>query len=85
MPTYGFVVNPFRTGEKLTDLILKGIDALLSIGGWTGSIYYSTAVGTANNRTAFVKAIVDMADQYGLDGIDFEWVKLCWDVASTTF
>ncbi|KAF9482667.1 glycoside hydrolase family 18 protein [Pholiota conissans] len=51
----------------------NGIDALLSIGGWTGSIYYSTAVGTADNRTAFVKAVVDMANQYGLDGIDFDW------------
>ncbi|CAA7268345.1 unnamed protein product [Cyclocybe aegerita] len=50
-----------------------GVDALLSVGGWTGSIYFSSAVGNAANRTAFVKTVVNMAKQYGLDGIDFDW------------
>ncbi|KAH9477623.1 Chitinase A1 [Psilocybe cubensis] len=49
------------------------VDALLSIGGWTGSIYYSTAVGSADNRTTFVKAILDLVNTYALDGIDFDW------------
>jgi len=52
--------------------ILKGVEALLSLGGWTGSRYFSTAVGSPENRTTFVKAVVDIADKYGLDGIDFE-------------
>ncbi|KJA18752.1 glycoside hydrolase family 18 protein [Hypholoma sublateritium FD-334 SS-4] len=51
----------------------NGVDALLSVGGWTGSLYYSTAVATADNRTAFVKAVVGLVTQYGLDGIDFDW------------
>ena len=50
------------------------MDALLSIGGWTGSIYFSTAVGSPENRTTFVKAVVGLANKYGLDGIDFESV-----------
>ncbi len=29
-------------------------------------------VATADNRTAFVKAVVGLVTQYGLDGIDFE-------------
>lgn len=49
------------------------VDALVSIGGWTGSIYYSTAVGSATNRTAFVKAVVGFVQKYKLDGIDFDW------------
>ncbi|KAF8899789.1 glycoside hydrolase family 18 protein [Gymnopilus junonius] len=51
----------------------NGVDALLSIGGWTGSIYYSTAVATPENRTAFVNAVVGLANQFSLDGIDFDW------------
>ncbi|KAF8970147.1 glycoside hydrolase family 18 protein [Flammula alnicola] len=51
----------------------NGVGALLSIGGWTGSIYYSSAVDSAENRTTFVKAVVGLATQYGLDGIDFDW------------
>ncbi|TBU48668.1 chitinase [Dichomitus squalens] len=51
----------------------NGVKALVSVGGWTGSLYYSTAVGSAENRTAFVKTITDFATKYKLDGIDFDW------------
>ncbi|KAJ7098300.1 glycoside hydrolase family 18 protein [Mycena epipterygia] len=51
----------------------SGVTALLSIGGWTGSMYYSTAVATQANRTAFVTAILGLVSKYNLDGIDFDW------------
>ncbi|TCD64825.1 hypothetical protein EIP91_003572 [Steccherinum ochraceum] len=51
----------------------NGVKALVSVGGWTGSLYYSSNVGSADNRTAFVKTITDFATQYKLDGIDFDW------------
>jgi chitinase len=44
----------------------------LSIGGWTGSQYFSSSVSTASNRTAFVQAVASLITQYDLDGIDFE-------------
>ena len=50
----------------------------LSIGGWTGSQYFSSAVATASNRTAFVHAVVALVTQYKLDGIDFECVMRTW-------
>lgn len=50
-----------------------GVRALVSIGGWTGSMYYSSAVATAENRTAFVGAVTSLVKQYNLDGIDFDW------------
>lgn len=43
----------------------------ISIGGWTGSGYFSPAV-TPQNRTMFVKAVLDLAAKYKLDGVDFE-------------
>ncbi|KAH8107690.1 chitinase [Cristinia sonorae] len=51
----------------------NGVKALVSVGGWTGSLYFSSNVGSAANRTAFVKTITDFASQYKLDGIDFDW------------
>ncbi|KAK7047928.1 hypothetical protein VNI00_006256 [Paramarasmius palmivorus] len=51
----------------------QNVEAHLSIGGWTGSRYFSSAVSTAESRTAFVKTIVDLVNQYDLDGIDFDW------------
>ncbi|KAL0579745.1 hypothetical protein V5O48_002239 [Marasmius crinis-equi] len=49
------------------------VGALVSIGGWAGSQHFSTNVGSAENRTAFVKTVTDFADKYDLDGIDFDW------------
>jgi chitinase len=48
---------------------------LVSVGGWTGSVFYSSNVATAENRTAFVKTITELKTTYGLDGVDFEYVE----------
>lgn len=45
---------------------------MLSIGGWGGSQYFSTAVATEANRTAFAAAILGVVSKYKLDGIEFE-------------
>ena len=46
----------------------------MSIGGWAGSIYFSDNIATQDNITNFVQSIVDFAQQYDLDGVDFEYV-----------
>ncbi|KAH6914418.1 endochitinase [Coprinopsis sp. MPI-PUGE-AT-0042] len=51
----------------------NNVVASLSVGGWGGSRYFSYAVGSERNRTAFVGAILDLAKEYELDGIDFDW------------
>nr|KIR88370.1 chitinase [Cryptococcus tetragattii IND107] len=45
----------------------------LSIGGWTGSAYFSTIVADNSLRATFVSNIYDMYEQYNLDGIDIDW------------
>ncbi|KAF8271823.1 chitinase [Lactarius quietus] len=49
------------------------VHAILSIGGWTGSRYFSTAVATNANRTAFAQAVMNVVKTYSLDGIEFDW------------
>ena len=49
-----------------------GVSVSISVGGWGGSRFFSTAVATAPNRTAFVKALSNFVAQYQFDGIDFE-------------
>jgi len=51
----------------------KGVKALLSIGGWTGSRYFSDNVATDASRKGFVNAIIAAVKKYKLDGIDFDW------------
>jgi chitinase len=44
----------------------------ISVGGWTGSRFFSTAVATAQDRTAFVQTLSNFVNKYNFDGIDFE-------------
>jgi chitinase len=48
-----------------------GTVASISIGGWTGSGYFSSAV-TPENRSTFVNAVLGLVARFNLDGVDFE-------------
>ncbi|KAF8076520.1 glycoside hydrolase [Lyophyllum atratum] len=45
----------------------------LSIGGWTGSKYFSQAVATPESRYSFASNILSIYNDYQLDGIDLDW------------
>ncbi|KAF8814370.1 glycoside hydrolase [Phlegmacium glaucopus] len=46
---------------------------VLSVGGWSGSNWYSKAMSSAENRTKLVNTLIDVVGAYGLDGIDIDW------------
>ena len=48
-----------------------GTLAGITVGGWTGSQYFSSAV-TPQNRAAFIQAVLGVVDKYGFDAIDIE-------------
>ncbi|ORZ02617.1 glycoside hydrolase [Syncephalastrum racemosum] len=45
----------------------------LSIGGWTGSRYFSSLVANDHNRHAFADTLVNLTSTYKLDGLDIDW------------
>ncbi|GJJ11377.1 hypothetical protein Clacol_005609 [Clathrus columnatus] len=49
------------------------VSVSISVGGWTGSQYFSTAVATPQNRTQFVNTLANFVEKWGFDGIDFDW------------
>ncbi|KIY46086.1 glycoside hydrolase family 18 protein, partial [Fistulina hepatica ATCC 64428] len=63
-------------GDALTSFVSaakeNNVSALLSVGGWSGSVYFSPAM-EKSNRATFVQTIVGLADKYDLDGVDFDW------------
>ncbi|KAF9466829.1 endochitinase [Collybia nuda] len=65
--------NPDVLPQFVSTARENGVKALVSIGGWTGSRFFSANVATAQKRTAFVKTVVDFAAKYQLDGLDFDW------------
>lgn len=38
-------------------------------------MYFSNAMATSQNRTAFVATVLDLVEKYDVDGIEFEYVK----------
>ncbi|KAI8139946.1 glycoside hydrolase superfamily [Fennellomyces sp. T-0311] len=49
----------------------KGVS--LSVGGWTGSVYFSLLVRTQESRESFANILVNACEEYNLDGIDIDW------------
>ncbi|GAA6013707.1 hypothetical protein JCM10207_004827 [Rhodosporidiobolus poonsookiae] len=46
---------------------------LLTIGGWSGSVYFSSLVSTASSRASFAATIKTWLTQYGFGGVDLDW------------
>ncbi|KAF5353740.1 hypothetical protein D9758_008635 [Tetrapyrgos nigripes] len=65
--------NPDALAPFVAAAHKNNVSAIISIGGWTGSRFWSTVVGSPENRTTFVKTVVDFTVQYNLDGLDFDW------------
>ncbi|KAL0959763.1 hypothetical protein HGRIS_011453 [Hohenbuehelia grisea] len=51
----------------------KNTKIVLSVGGWTGSYWFSKSVSSAANRAKFVSALAKAVKDYNLDGVDIDW------------
>lgn len=51
----------------------KNVKVLMSIGGWTGSQYFSPLAATEHGRRIFIDGAVKMVKDYNPDGIDIDW------------
>ncbi|KAK0206906.1 glycoside hydrolase family 18 protein [Desarmillaria ectypa] len=69
--------NSSGTEDVLVQLVATAhendVDAKVSVGGWSGSLYWSDNVGSADNRTAWIKTLTSLVSKYDLDGLDFDW------------
>ncbi|KAF9155273.1 hypothetical protein BG015_010477 [Linnemannia schmuckeri] len=80
---YAFsIVSPdyrpvFQTDYLLNRVVraahLKDVKVLISIGGWTGSQYFSPLSASPRGRQTFVNGAIDFVKNYNLDGIDIDW------------
>lgn len=49
---------------------------ILTVGGWDGSIYWSSSVATDQNRSTLANSLAQYAYAHGFTGLDFEYVHL---------
>ncbi|KAG0987906.1 hypothetical protein G6F29_002143 [Rhizopus arrhizus] len=51
----------------------KNVKVLTSIGGWTGSLTFSTMAKKASSRKEFIHWCIQHMKKFKLDGIDIDW------------
>lgn len=59
--------------QFVSDAHSNNVAAHIAIGGWLGSVWFSSSIATSENRTAFVKTVTQFAHKYNVDGIQFDW------------
>jgi chitinase len=52
-----------------------GTKIVLSVGGWGGCQYFHQAMSSSANRGVFIAALAAAVSQYGLAGVDIDWVR----------
>ncbi|KAI6044412.1 glycoside hydrolase family 18 protein [Pisolithus marmoratus] len=60
--------EPSLLPEFVKQAHVQGVSAHISVGGWSGSRYFSSHFQSAENRTAFANTILDFLNKYDLDG-----------------
>ncbi|TKA57783.1 hypothetical protein B0A53_00932 [Rhodotorula sp. CCFEE 5036] len=83
---YYFVTVTTQTGFSLppdqpesdvqafvTEAKAHGVRPVFSVGGWSGSIYFSDLVATAAERVTFARQLKAFMDKYGFVGVDLDW------------
>lgn len=50
-----------------------GKRAKLSIGGWSGSTHFSAALASDASRGVFLNNVLAVYNEYGVDGLEFDW------------
>ena len=57
---------------SLAHRLVQNTKAILTVGGWTGSQYFSSLLASNDSQTTFVNTLMSLVKQYDLDGLDFE-------------
>ncbi|KAI8054511.1 glycoside hydrolase [Syncephalis plumigaleata] len=80
---YSFAVlkennEPYFETELILPRVVKGahengVKVLLSIGGWTGSRWFTPMSASAQGRQTFITKTLSIVEQFSLDGVDIDW------------
>ncbi|KAI9473935.1 MAG: glycoside hydrolase superfamily [Benjaminiella poitrasii] len=65
------------TSSNLKSVVSKAhgnnVGVSISVGGWSGSKYFSSLVGSESKRKTFASNIMKMVEEYNLDGVNLDW------------
>ncbi len=79
--SWGPVQNPSWLQQVVSGAHGAGGKVLLSVGGWMADspnpASFSSLAANSSYRITFVNALVNLVNQYGLDGVDIDWEYPC--------
>ena len=69
------VENPAKLQSIVSQGHAQGVKVSIAIGGWNdgNDSGFEAMAGNATARTAFVNNVVNVVNQYNLDGVDIDW------------
>lgn len=69
--------NPIVNGWKLKKIVetghARGVQVLISVGGWGWDAQFEELAADPESRSAFVQNLKAFVDEYQLDGADIDW------------
>lgn len=67
--------NPSTLNSLVSAAHARGVKVLISVGGWNdgNDSAFEALAATANGRTNFTNSLVNLVNQYSLDGVDIDW------------
>ncbi len=49
------------------------LKCMFAVGGWENSQYFSDIAANPNKRIQFIASVIEIIDEYDLDGVDVDW------------
>ncbi|RAV99470.1 glycosyl hydrolase family 18 protein [Pseudochryseolinea flava] len=67
--------NPSKLQSLVSTAHANGVKVLIAVGGWNNGNdnAFESLAANATYRTNFVNSMINMVNQYGLDGVDIDW------------
>ncbi|KAK4050102.1 hypothetical protein OIV83_003673 [Microbotryomycetes sp. JL201] len=73
----GIEVAPNQPVSEIKNFVktakANGVKPVFTVGGWSGSKYFSSHASTDAKRKAFASALKAFSDKYGFAGADLDW------------
>jgi GH18 family chitinase len=77
LPNADGSLAPLTNSWKITGLVNRahqtGVQVLISVGGWGLDPQFEELAANPSTRARFIKATMEIVDQYGFDGVDIDW------------
>ncbi|KAH0834836.1 glycoside hydrolase family 18 protein [Lanmaoa asiatica] len=65
--------DPTMVDQFTAAAVTHNVKPILTVGGWDGSLYWSSSVATSQNRSTLANSLAQYANAHGFTGLDFDW------------